>query len=56
MKIFEKSKIIENSKANNTAPFLKKPFSNNIIAVISPMIAFAIKKPSAKATKFSKLK
>ena len=51
--IFENSSIHVKRKAKTKALYLKKLFSNKIIAVTNPMIAFAIKNPSAKATKLS---
>ena len=48
--------MAKNISANKIEQYLKKPFSNITIAVISPIIAFAIKNPSAKATRLSSVK
>ena len=48
--------MIVKKAVSTKALYLKKLFSNKIIAVIRPIRAFAIKNPSAKATKLSSVK
>lgn len=56
IKILEKSKILVKTSTKNIAAYCKKPFSNKTMAVIKPIIALAIKNPSAKETKLVKFK